>query len=492
MKKHRKTLRRLLSVSALTGFLMASTAFAASPGTLLSSEKNGDQLILYIQNPGEITEITGQIGTTPCDKVSYAAIQETETPIKTILLVDNSLSTTEVYRPMIREMMDRLISNSANDELFTIATFSEEISYLLQDSNDYEKLKQAIDSIEYAHQNTHLTDVLYELLTEWSNSDEGGYRRIVLFSDGLDNKTIGYTREELNELLKKHPYPIYTVGCAAANEESGPGLENMFSLSRMTSAAHWLFADISDPMEVVNEIAEGNDVICVALQAPEAVCDGTQKGVKVSIQTEAETMNVSTIMEMPFGLLQADADASKQGGFPIYIIIIIVAAAIAAGGIAVWRIRKRNEDELRFQTAPQGAAPQPENSNNEWNQWENTEPLTELASDIEDATAMIWSTNKLVLIDQKNMNRRFEVPLLQPVLIGRGRDTGCTIILDYDTSVSRRPHCQVRMNKEQVLAKDLGSSNGTYLNGHRLDCEAEIHDGDILKIGKVEMKVELH
>ena len=96
------------------------------------------------------------------------------------------------------------------------------------------------------------------------------------------------------------------------------------------------------------------------------------------------------------------------------------------------------------------------------------------------------------MIDQKNASRRFEAPLSQPVVIGRGRDTGCTIVLDYDTSVSRRPHCQVRMVNGKAMVKDLGSSNGTYLKGQKIVSETEIVSGDILKIGKVEMKVELY
>ncbi len=85
-----------------------------------------------------------------------------------------------------------------NGEQFTIAVFSDEINYLVEKCSDYAQVKQAVDNITYNNQETYLTDVLYHLLSEIKEEDntenKAPLRRIVIISDGVDNKSIGYKR----------------------------------------------------------------------------------------------------------------------------------------------------------------------------------------------------------------------------------------------------------------------------------------------------------
>lgn len=66
-----------------------------------------------------------------------------------------------------------------------------------------------------------------------------------------------------------------------------------------------------------------------------------------------------------------------------------------------------------------------------------------------------------------------------------GRDPSADIVLD-DPGVSRR-HAEVRISNDgphlQVVVRDLGSTNGTYLNGDQVGSE-ELRDGDRLTMGR--------
>src|SRR4051794_27562312 len=64
-------------------------------------------------------------------------------------------------------------------------------------------------------------------------------------------------------------------------------------------------------------------------------------------------------------------------------------------------------------------------------------------------------------------------------LIGRGED--CDLCL-YDPGVSRH-HCLIRMRGQEATVSDLGSSNGTFVNGHRLVSQAQLKTGDELQLG---------
>ncbi|MCA9775080.1 MAG: FHA domain-containing protein [Candidatus Eremiobacteraeota bacterium] len=68
-----------------------------------------------------------------------------------------------------------------------------------------------------------------------------------------------------------------------------------------------------------------------------------------------------------------------------------------------------------------------------------------------------------------------------------GREVKCHIMLN-DNSVSRQ-HSSVTRLAEGYLLKDLGSSNGTYVNGHRIQ-EALLKDGDRISIGDCEFWFE--
>lgn len=65
-----------------------------------------------------------------------------------------------------------------------------------------------------------------------------------------------------------------------------------------------------------------------------------------------------------------------------------------------------------------------------------------------------------------------------------GRATDNEIFLD-DVTVSRK-HAQVKKQARKFQLEDLGSLNGTYLNG-AIATSAELEDGDEVQIGKFRM-----
>jgi pSer/pThr/pTyr-binding forkhead associated (FHA) protein len=81
-----------------------------------------------------------------------------------------------------------------------------------------------------------------------------------------------------------------------------------------------------------------------------------------------------------------------------------------------------------------------------------------------------------------------EIPISSPeFLIGRGAD--CDLRL-RETAVSRH-HCTIRLNGGEATVVDLGSSNGTFLNGQRIRSSAPLHNGDELTVGSAAFVVDL-
>jgi serine/threonine protein kinase len=86
------------------------------------------------------------------------------------------------------------------------------------------------------------------------------------------------------------------------------------------------------------------------------------------------------------------------------------------------------------------------------------------------------------LVCQAGPNAGHEYPLNKDVTI-LGRQSSCDVQVQDD--MSSRAHCQLRRDGQLYSLVDLGSRNGTLLNGKKVS-ERLLSFGDIIRIGKVE------
>jgi hypothetical protein len=71
-----------------------------------------------------------------------------------------------------------------------------------------------------------------------------------------------------------------------------------------------------------------------------------------------------------------------------------------------------------------------------------------------------------------------------------GREVGLDISLHGESSVSRS-HAELTRSGDSVKVKDLGSTNGTFINGVQVQGEAELKPGDTLQFGTVRFRYEV-
>jgi pSer/pThr/pTyr-binding forkhead associated (FHA) protein len=73
-----------------------------------------------------------------------------------------------------------------------------------------------------------------------------------------------------------------------------------------------------------------------------------------------------------------------------------------------------------------------------------------------------------------------------PSVIGRSMESDVKV---PDGQVSRR-HCELYEYEGKVAVRDLGSVNGTQVNGHRIQQDTLLAHGDTLSVGKVTFRIE--
>ncbi|GEM_PF-5442008 len=88
--------------------------------------------------------------------------------------------------------------------------------------------------------------------------------------------------------------------------------------------------------------------------------------------------------------------------------------------------------------------------------------------------------------------KRFGAEEPMSILIGR-KDASSILIPGEDDILLSRQHCVLKLEFPDAMLKDIGSRNGTYLNGMKIekDTEYPIKSGDIIKAGKSVFVVDI-
>lgn len=155
-------------------------------------------------------------------------------------------------------------------------------------------------------------------------------------------------------------------------------------------------------------------------------------------QTEIQRKVASKLPDLERIYAQAKIPPKKVN----YIAIIAVAGVsllVIALAVAVILQKKKNQDQPP--AAPDGQLPEAEEG-------------TQLADDSQDTGLWVKFRNGT------------QTPVRQSFSIGRAPDNG-VVISQQSTSVSGH-HCEIVVNNGKVYLRDVGSRNGTYVNGTRI------------------------
>jgi hypothetical protein len=98
-------------------------------------------------------------------------------------------------------------------------------------------------------------------------------------------------------------------------------------------------------------------------------------------------------------------------------------------------------------------------------------------------------TGRLVVVKSADLRdgEDFELNSAQ-LTIGRGNQNDIPIVTDEYASAR---HARFEPRQDGVWVQDLGSTNGTFLNGTRLDRPRRLTQGDIVRIGETDLRYEL-
>jgi FHA domain len=93
---------------------------------------------------------------------------------------------------------------------------------------------------------------------------------------------------------------------------------------------------------------------------------------------------------------------------------------------------------------------------------------------------------RFVVLEGPGLRKGSTFDVSAPTVVGRDPDSG--IALDGDEFASGR-HARIEARTDGVWIEDLGSTNGTFVNGERVTAE-RLSPGDVVRVGQTELRLE--
>lgn len=519
IKMNQKYLKRIcqwiiFSILYISITVLRTSYFAEAEesAVILQSIVKDENICLFIGGVGDFESITGQIGREPVEIVASS----TDISSHTIILLDNSLSVTKDSMVKVKEILKQYAEKKSANEKISLAIYGTDIQYLAEKESDGVKVIDALDHVVNEDKDTYLTDVLYDELQKLSNKTE--YTRFIVITDGVDNKAIGYTKEELSNYLKDNPYPIYSIGCTYKNNEEQ--LKNLFALSRLTKAGYYLLDDYKEYGEIIDSLC--SPVTCVEIKVPDELKDGSTRNILLTFEGKESKVEISEELPMPFRLrdeeivpepvetpvVEATPEVEKtpeptkepveevpgqepEPEIDIISIGAIAVIAVALIGLVIMSLKKKGKgrDKKEYRNKKEKTEKAEKTLAEDMDSTVMAEPMVDSG-----ATVFLNDRDKakyiIVLRDNRDSSKVFRYPISGKVVVGRKYGDGVNVVLNYEGTISAK-HCEIGMQGEKFYVRDLHSSNGTFINGTRVNEYMEFSSGSNIRLGNLNMTVEI-
>ena len=102
--------------------------------------------------------------------------------------------------------------------------------------------------------------------------------------------------------------------------------------------------------------------------------------------------------------------------------------------------------------------------------------------------AALRDSGRLVVVRSPALSEGDELTLnSSALLLGRGSDNDVNLARDEFASSK---HARVEPRRDGVWVEDIGSTNGTYVNGTRLERPQRLAPGDVVRVGETDLRYE--
>jgi hypothetical protein len=490
-----------------------------------------------------IGSLHATLGAQVAEVVSTTPFAQTDEGVLYVFLVDISASLDAAQFGRVKTALRDWVAALGAQDQAAILTFGTRVQTQVPPTADRILLGSTLDALAATDPRTALHEALAQGLALGRQRGDAlpTRRALVILSDGLDDAPGGMTVEEVEAHRAENPVPIYAIGFSrvrdAAQRERG-----LATLGRLARRSGGLFVDAGagDPGAAYAAMRETiRAVDRVQLRCPTCAADGNRYRLQIALDAGGLTLTdgvdvrlyPETVASAPHADVGTPGDpetapgsaqptesntpgGSEHDNPPVAPTSPVAqgsgsegveapategllqslrssvpwwGGALAAGvlgillGLLVRQRRRRSEAQVddHIPDDPVGVlAPEP--------------LIQEQATPAEPIPQPPHPPRvegpSLALTFKTGARRGETVRLVLAPSALIGRSGGCALTLREDDEVSAQ-HARLTAQAGRILLADIGSTNGTLLNGVPLSAPTPLRDGDVVRVGQTELHV---
>lgn len=509
-------MRRILAILlTICLTVLPMTVFAAQETKMICwTQSEPEKLSMLLVNQEEKGTYSGTLDGKTLT-LSGGTVVEENIPITVYCLVDTSGSISNFKMGLIRDTLETLSASMGQDDNMVLATVDNAVTES-KPLCSAEARSEAIKSIEASHKDTNLYSGIVTGLNRLSSAtDLNPVRILVILSDGMDQQDNGMTEQEVRDAIAKTRLPIFTVALVEGYAER-TGAKVLGSFSRSSCGGMHLTTVNEGSYGEIRQDVSGQEfgrTIWNAVSAyqyltadlKDVELDSTRAELRLSVSYNTDNSSYMDTVTIDAEALEAvpgeetvpteesepepvpESEPEKATKPYVWACAALAALVLLGAAVLIIKRKKKTSDPVTREETDAGEKKPLEDSQDVG----ETKPLTDLedAGETKPVGELENSEEKKPLNDSENAGEqqnaipapalvelvdipygqhpcRFQVRMDEPVVFGRNRKADH--IIDAKDSKLSGIHFALLINKDLVCIRDMGSTNGTFLNGVRI------------------------
>ena len=427
---------------------------------------------------------------------SMKPFSTTQEGVAYIFLVDVSGSESRPAFEKVKQALSGFVEHLGPADRAAVISFGTDIKDVISYSGDKSKLKAAIEGLKNGAGATHLNAALDEglRLAQISDKTLPLRRCILILSDGKDEGS-GLLTDDVLKRFEDYRVPIYAIGATTLpKSEREQYLEVLHRFAVLSGGAYFdaetagLDAAYRQIHERINGSWEAN------LRCPFCSGDGQSRQLQVRVMAHGQELtDKAGITILPSEQPNSAGNERQQKAWPVY--AFAGSGLLVFAGVILWFARRgKRAEKTKANAAEEGA-----DSDLTWVPHSfaapdfNTGPET-VDPNGESNSSSYFGTDRrqgiqvefVRRVNRADAVRTYKGRLVDQLVIGRS-STAAIQIPDMEISGE---HCRLEVVNGRVTVSDLGSKNGTSINGVPIQTRQRLEPGDVIALGNVEFRFQ--
>lgn len=494
MKEGRQSCQWVVVCSVLLIFAQCLPAVSAALPTvydlrLLQATATLPEVKLYadIVGNGDIPakglrpdDVKVMVGNSSARVTRLKPFEDAKEGVGFVLLVDISKSLSAEQFSLMKNTLAAFVESMAEVDRVALVTFGQGVKVIQDFTANRGKIKEQIANLAPTDEETAFYGGIDQAisLARAGEAEIPSRRVVITLTDGVNDMAGGVNKVDIADRLKADPVPLYLIGFLqgrpSAEEESAIGVMKTFS--RLSGGRYYDGRD-GEWRGIYFAISRAiRSAFVIEAEVPNFRSEGAVFPVTVTLTAANRVWTEKLDLTIPVGGVVASGpeklsvapapSADKGAGKNISLmdsrwiwIAAVMIAIFCLGGIV---LRKRRTKSLPIT---------------------DSTPPTDLQANVQPGVLV-----RLSRLHEGTLSSQFDIEIVDRVIIGSDPRIS-HLVLDEDREIAAA-HCEIVFENGLLYMHDLSSRCGTYLNGIALTERQRIEENDILRIGRIEMRIE--